>query len=1374
MAEEGPIMHPGELLLEGFMKPKGVTQYRLAQELGVPQIRISEIVRGKRAISADTALRLARFFQDTTADFWMSRQWRCDLAAEKGRLGENLERVRPQTPVRGTLRAGRAFSLGTLVNASDLTSWAERRESQGQLPRVVRDLVLATAEYAERVVFSADEGVQLPGWDGIVDAPQGNAFVPNGLSAWEVGTDKDVKRKANRDYAKRTKDPLGLDPSETTFVFVTPRFWIKKREWAAEKQEEGVWREVRVYDAEDLTTWLEFAPGVHIRLSTLTGKHPEGASALRDFWEGWAGVAVVPMSAELIISGRQKEAEHVIEWLRGPISSVGLRAESKEEALAFFAASLYRTPAVEQEAYYARSIVVEDRAAWRQLAGYGEGLVLIPRFDVQDTDVILAGHHVLVPLGRSEGCRSVGIKELSRPRRDEAREALLGMGLSTERAENLATLIRRSPMALRRRLSAVPQVKRPGWADPPAARCLLPAMLAGAWEGTNDADREVVAKLARGPYSEVEEDLIRWATQPDPPVRQVGSTWFVSSKEDSWLLLAESLTPEDLDVFEEAVLGVLGEIRPSLDMPDEQRWAAGAYGKSLPHSGPLRKGVAETLALIGASSETPQFSTANATTERASAIVRRLLERANDDWRMWASISDELPLLAEAAPGVFLKAVDQSTTGDRVVLVDLFRDPGPFGSSPHTGLLWALETLAWAPEHLGYASQLLARLAALDPDPGSRYVSRPLRSLQEVFLLWFPQTKADPIRRLRVIDAVRRREPEIAWQLMCNILPEVTGGFSTPNFSPRWRDWAPEEPPKVTYGEIWAAIAAIVERLLEDVGTDGGRWRDLIERIDDLPNEQHDAVVDRLMSIDIVSFDRDAKTQVRNSLREVVSKHREFPDAHWVMSSKHVHRLQDAYERFEPEDPVSRHAWLFSDHPGLLEPSGEDWRVEREKLESARVEAAREVYEKGGLDRLLELAARADRPGELGTILGTKEILTVDDEDRLLHRTLGSPDNLHDNLAPRYIFSRTFSSGWQWVDGKLSGDASIAWFPQQRAQFFLGLPFGSRCWDRLEATEDEEAIRLYWSNVSPYGLENSEDCGRAVDELAHHGRPHAAIDLIHLYLMNGDKACVTNEKIVELLEGAVSKQPGKAVSRATFGRHVADLLDHLEGSAEVEESRIANLEWAYLTLFGHGGRPARILHRELSRDPSFFAEIITLVFKAEDEERREPSQKDRNRARLAYKLLDTWHSVPGRDENGSINAGALRTWVDQARQATRTASRGTVGDLKLGEVLAHAPDGADGTWPDVAVRDLIDDLSAEDLERGMEIGIFNKRGVYSKSLDEGGKQERQLADKYRSYADSLADEWPRTAAMLRRISDRYVSDARREDVKAELREDLWL
>ncbi len=89
-----PPVHPGEILLEEFLGPLAVSQYQLAKELGVPARRINEIVHGQRRITADTALRLARYF-GTSERFWMNLQARYDLEIEKDRLGAALDNIRP-------------------------------------------------------------------------------------------------------------------------------------------------------------------------------------------------------------------------------------------------------------------------------------------------------------------------------------------------------------------------------------------------------------------------------------------------------------------------------------------------------------------------------------------------------------------------------------------------------------------------------------------------------------------------------------------------------------------------------------------------------------------------------------------------------------------------------------------------------------------------------------------------------------------------------------------------------------------------------------------------------------------------------------------------------------------------------------------------------------------------------------------------------------------------------------------------------------------------------------------------------------------------------------------------------------------------------
>ena len=91
MTRKLPAIHPGEILLEEFLNPLGISQYQLAKDISVPPRRINEIVHGQRSITADTALRLARYFR-TSERFWLNLQSRYDLDVEKERLGRRLER----------------------------------------------------------------------------------------------------------------------------------------------------------------------------------------------------------------------------------------------------------------------------------------------------------------------------------------------------------------------------------------------------------------------------------------------------------------------------------------------------------------------------------------------------------------------------------------------------------------------------------------------------------------------------------------------------------------------------------------------------------------------------------------------------------------------------------------------------------------------------------------------------------------------------------------------------------------------------------------------------------------------------------------------------------------------------------------------------------------------------------------------------------------------------------------------------------------------------------------------------------------------------------------------------------------------------------
>ena len=122
------------------------------------------------------------------------------------------------------------------IDATTLKNWASSRDCQENLPFVIQRLVRATSTDISNIAFPSGNSIIYSGWDGILEVIKGNEYIPEGLSVWEIGTNENIKKKANDDYQKRKENTLGIDAKETTFFFVTPRIWPTKDSWAKEKK----------------------------------------------------------------------------------------------------------------------------------------------------------------------------------------------------------------------------------------------------------------------------------------------------------------------------------------------------------------------------------------------------------------------------------------------------------------------------------------------------------------------------------------------------------------------------------------------------------------------------------------------------------------------------------------------------------------------------------------------------------------------------------------------------------------------------------------------------------------------------------------------------------------------------------------------------------------------------------------------------------------------------------------------------------------------------------------------------------------------------------------------------------------------------------
>src|SRR3989442_10075065 len=198
------------------------------------------------------------------------------------------------------------------VTPDELQKWADTYSAKAQFPHLIRRLIWATCGEIRKLEFQGDEDVYLSGFDGIVDCGQGNHIVPNGLSVWELSTDKEVVSKANHDYEKRTQNPGLVDRSKSSFIFATPRRWPKGKDWEAEKTGTQSWGGVRALWSGPIATWMDEVPWVATSFARLClEKEVAGFRTIEMIWETYTNVPAGSLQANFVIGGRHRTRDQL-------------------------------------------------------------------------------------------------------------------------------------------------------------------------------------------------------------------------------------------------------------------------------------------------------------------------------------------------------------------------------------------------------------------------------------------------------------------------------------------------------------------------------------------------------------------------------------------------------------------------------------------------------------------------------------------------------------------------------------------------------------------------------------------------------------------------------------------------------------------------------------------------------------------------------------------------------------------------------------------------------------------------------------------------------------------------------------------------------
>ncbi|MCY2991151.1 MAG: helix-turn-helix transcriptional regulator [Planctomycetota bacterium] len=1297
-----------------------------------------------------------------------SEDWKAFLrhaAIARGKLPSAVSEDRTAVVEEMFRRLGRRLH-DSWVKARDLEQWSPTRDAQAGLPTLIRKLIYASTEPPARIEVPGGEGIQRHGWDGVVEAPTKCPFVPAGISGWEISVEQRPADKAERAFKARKKGPLGLPPSEVTFVFVTSRKWDGKQKWRDEKRELGKWRSVEVYDSSDLEAWLEVAPGVDAWIAERLQRRPPGVISIGDCWESLSRVREPRLKPGVFLVSREKTAEQLRAFLLGTPGVMPIECRSPIEALDFAAAYLATAKSDDapfamddEDRFRARSqtVVVRDRAQWDGLSQVTGPLNLLPipslSLTAEDLNAAVShGHRILMAATQFSNHRLQPVT-LPRPSRYDLEKALCNAGFEREATVAAARAAGGSLSVLKRHITTVPSPLLPSWCNEPDLAHFMPLLLSGGWDDANEVDRGVLSRLSGRPYGELQNVANRLMLVEDAPVTRIESRWRLVSPEDSWCLVGAHVTEDLLRSFESIAIEVLCQQNEALSLSADERLRASIRGTSPPiASSLLRHGISETTAILG--SGFGPAARLPGTRERAERIVRSTLQKAT--WLDWATLGGLLPLLAEAAPREFLAAISADLRKAQPELAKLLADDEEshplMSSCKHAGLLWALESLAWSPELL---AQVCTALAGLDEvDRGGKWGNRPAASLREMLLSWYPQTAAGVEKRIAVLRSLADHTPTVAWKLLFAMLPQ---GQSHADLThrPIWRDWVSAWQEGTSGADYWRQVEAAAELIVRLVGNDPARWSKVLDVLQLVPESHRNRLVEQLRNFPVEELDPKDRRQLAEHVRKTVQRHRDFADTDWSLPANSVDALEQALPTLLPAGLRERHAWLFV--PWIdLEGYRGDYEAMQAEIDRLRADALKAIVDEEGLRGALKLADIVESPGQVGATLA--QIGCVPDE-QILPDLLRSPDANHQSLAANYARVRIFRGGWEWVRA-LSLDK---WNARDAAVCLSQAGLVPEAWNFAKSLS-EDICREYWNCVSAHGgfHLDQQQIEFACRRLMEVSRPESAIAILSGVTFG--RATVSPSIVMDALTACLEWRHSNPDTRLrddtlhTVQRLFGWLQKTVPFNNDESARRLGQLEWEFLSLLdGFGALPATLI-RCLSDNPEFFAQLIALVFRSKDgqESGTTSTEEQQKRASHGYRLLMNWKRIPGTQPDGSIDEGQLLKWIVE------------VADSTIGEMLASWPqqEGGDAMWPCEAISDAIEEADSDDLDHGFQIGVRNSRGVTMRSPLDGGNLERKERDKYRRWAEICDVDWPRTAASLRSVADSYDFDAQREDSRA--------
>lgn len=1348
------IQHPGAYV-RAHVIPSDMNVTSAAKLLDVSRPTLSNFLNGNADLSSEMAARLERAFGKPARQLLdMQTAWDAAHAARSSIIPAIKSYVPPFLQIK----------------ARRIEEWSGSGITTRQrLSVFLRTLVNSTGLNLRAVNFPGNDHSERAGWDGLIETDEGTPWIPQGRSGWEFGVNQDPKAKADGDYETRVGEVEAKERKDMTFVFVTPRAWPGKDAWVKQRRAEKRWKDVRTYDASDLEQWLEQSIAGQVWFANETGQVAEGAISLDEAWKNWAADCEPELRPSLFADAVAAYAPTLKRAVEGDgYKPIVISADSHDEALAFLSSGFSEND-LELGPFRDRVVVFREPGALSKLAAQVSNF--IPVIMTREVEKEFAPFRaampsfIIYPRNATASDPDIVLETLNH---EAFAKALTEMGLEHERIDQLGRETGRSPTVLRRRLSKLAAIQTPDWAsDKTVAQMLVPFLFAGTWRADNKADQAMLEVLAGDvQFEELERRIVQLLPLDSAPVWSAGSFRGVVSKIDMLFAIRDVVVSTDLQRFFEVAALVLGEVDPALDLPEDKRWAANIYNKTREISGALRDGLAETLVLLAVYGSNLFKARLNFDAPlHADRMVRSLLQPLTAI--TLESQSSDLPLYSEAAPETFLSIIEEDLRQPEPETLNIMRPLADtlFSRAPRTGLIWALENLAWSERHFMRTVLVLGRLSEKVID--DNLVNKPRGSLSSIFRSWMPQTSAGLEARKLALTKLAEKHPTVAWPICIEQFEPHGSRIGHYGHKPRWRPDGHGYGNPVSLGEgndfALHAFKLALEWPVHTRDTIGDLVGSL-EGIDESMKSEVWNVVERWVE----TASEEDRAWLREKIRVSAFSRRAVKRRKGRAKDGSDQRAQDLFAKLEPADPVLRHEWLFrkswvDESAGEMLDEDFDFRKREERIAQQRLNAVREILEGGGIDAVMRLAKTGEAQHNIGWSL-SKAVGDID----ALKAALRAVVDAGPLTGTRFSLVKGALVEAENRDADVLGPL-VAELDADGAMFvLLAAPFNRRTWGLVESLGPDAAAR-YWWEIEPGWNRTPDEVAYGVKRLMEAGRPRAAFQFARFEMKELPPRDIFN------LLNAIAKESREAPKTYMLSSYeLKQAFEILNASGEMSIDEMAGLEFIFIDVFDDDEEEGGLVNlpRQIERHPELFVQAVTFAYTRDDEAEDPPElqaateEQRSSRAMACYRLLGKLSIVPGHDMDGNLDAGLLVNWIEQVRAQCASLSRSTMCDQSIGQLLSHAPAADDGVWPCLPVRDALEQVMSEHIGRGLHVALRNARGAHWRG--EGGAQERVIAAKYGGWAKAMEYTHPRVAAILHELEESYLREAEYEDNDAKI------